>query len=160
MITQLQQKFTVEHAKYIVSFLFPEFSDIIDEFIFTITRNYSWVCIEAKRKAQYVGIDDRTKKDRKMGVRDPREMIEQSYHIDIGINNHTAHGLWGKITKQRMQQALDEGEISFRFWNFNYSYGQKKEINELQTKHIVEYLNKQGIGLPTVDEFYYQYYKD
>jgi len=143
MVTELQRKFKLEHAKYIVSYLFPEFANEIDDFKFTITNKYCWVCINARKPKVF---------------------------IDMAVDNHSQvnHTLWGdRITKGMMQTALETGQIYFHFWNFvgshghsGFSEGHGRNPTKEQREHLTEYLNKQGITLPTVEEFYSYYYKD
>ena len=166
MTTLLQKKFTEDMAKHIVCYLYPEFSDIIDEFYFNVSRKYSWVTINAKRPAKRVGVDNRTPKERRRNkptfVHDTREIIEEAYEIDMGINNHNSTGLWGNwVRENHVKEALKSGNIKYYTWNFSYSYGAGVKLTAEQQQYIQDYLIKQqNIPLPTVKEFLDYYYSD
>lgn len=159
-MTKMQKLVKPEYSKYILGVLFPEFQDILDEFYINVGYQYTWVTIDAKRPTHYHGTDNRTKKERKYGVYykpDTREIIEEGYHIYFGIDNHSQHEIWGRVTKQEMEYSFDC--VKIKMWNFNSSYGAGKEFTQEQQDEVIKYLNDNGIGKPTLDEFYNEYYR-
>jgi hypothetical protein len=160
-LTQMQQRFKEHMVRPIMCILFPEFADIMDEFQVSFGSQYSWVNIKAVRPAVYYGIDDRTKKERKDWSKpDPRELIEEKYSLEVGMDNHaqSTHKLSGHISRKFMEDNFDV--VTFRCWSFIYSYGAKTKFSQAQIEAVWAYLKTQGIGLPSHDEFWSNYWSD
>lgn len=153
--TVMQKAFKGDMIRPLIAILYPEFADIVNEFYISFSFKYTWVIVNAVRPAHYVGIKP-TKKELKAGIRDERELIEQSYHLDFGINNHHGSGLWGPITKQRVEEVMHL--ITIDVWKFAYSYNVDIKFTDKQKEDTITYLTSRGITKPTVDEFYEQYY--
>lgn len=84
--------------------------------------------------------------------------------VALGISNYNNHTLYGRVSKERMIEAMNSGEIGFHVWRFsldkladNEKYG-SPERTELEKKSA-DYLSKH-YSIMSIDEFYNQYYED
>ncbi len=160
MKTKMQQEFKEQYIKPIIVILFPEFADCLNEFYISFYIQYTWICIKATKPALKIGIDNRTKKEKKQGIKDPRELIEDAISLDFAIDNHwqNEHKISGQTSREWVHKNMYQ--VGFRMWNFVYSYGYKTDFKIEQQNKVVEYLESVGIHKPTEEEFWQQYWKD
>lgn len=162
MTTEMQSDFKLEMIKPLIKILYPEFEDIVDEFKVTFSFKYTWVNITAVKPPHYCGIDNRTKKERLNGVKDPRELIEEGYRLNFGIDNHNHNQhnnlIWGPVKKERMKELFHC--VGFHVWKFAIGYNYNKKFTKEQEQKAIEFLMEAGLKKCTLNEFYNNYYKD
>jgi hypothetical protein len=133
--TVFQSTITKEHLIQICQILHPELTQSqLDQLRFS--TKYTWVTVEFSAK---------------------------NYgYISFAIDNHSGSGLYGGgVTKDRIKESLRKKDIKFRIWRFSndilFTVNQKKDetLYLLARKYI-----ERNYQLPTVDEFYNNYYKD
>lgn len=81
--------------------------------------------------------------------------------ISFGLNNHNS-SFWGNgVTKEKIKNELKSGDIHFRVWRFVDDSLYKKNKDKDETLYLLakKYIER-NYQLPTVNEFYNNYYKD
>jgi hypothetical protein len=96
-------------------------------------------------------------------------------YIHICINNcHDTSFMFGpSVTKERMQNALDNNKVQFRAWrivtdetykkcfeNLRYDSTIRKHIEQLEYNLYSQLLTEKGYKLQSVNEWYNNYYTD
>lgn len=84
------------------------------------------------------------------------------YGIDFAIDNHnTDSKLSGAgITKQHIQDAIDNATMKIRIWKMVLDIDYKQGFTPYEYSSIIKEFTDFGVTLPSVDEFYDNYYSN
>jgi hypothetical protein len=87
-------------------------------------------------------------------------------YIDIGMQNSSNSSLWGKVTKEQMNNALTSGEVKFDIWRFTLDKVYQREeayakaTRDRFSNQATVILKEAGYKLIELEEFYESYYSD